>query len=147
MQKILAFVLVALTATAMTAHAGSTRSANYALATTPVVSFSLTGFDPVGSGEVNVGGVTFQADGFTPSHVSVLDASGTAVEFSACQDTDFSGVCGDSAGEPQVVGCGEADLTGFDTTTPVNVFVQIVADPTGGCTGTGSSGVVTLDSI
>lgn len=139
MKQFLAAALVCASFLATAAHADSTQSGSYAIAG------SVAGTGVTGSiNGQNVGGVSFDANGETPAHVKVTDASGTPVYFTVCQDQDASQLC--DATEPSAVGCGEVDLSGFDTVTPVLVFVNTLPDPTftPTCAGVGTTGVVDL---
>lgn len=92
---------------------------------------------------LNIGGYRFTANGEAPIKATFTDASGGAVAYTVCQDTDGSSICGDVAGEPSIEGCGTwTDLEGFSADVDVIVFIRI-ADP--GCDGIASSGEITID--
>ena len=148
MRKLFAISVVAATLLMTHVSADTTTDAAYTAPTTPLVSLTLTG-----GATGNVGGVKFEANGETPTFVSVSDASGLAVAFTVCQDQDAAGPANNGtcdADEPSVSGCGTADLTtsavAFDAVHPVDVFVTVTGDPTASpfCAGPATTGVVSL---
>jgi hypothetical protein len=95
----------------------------------------------------NLGGYHFFATGAAPTGVSVHDASGNPVYFTACQDTNGNSLCGE-AGEPKVNGCGGSAVlptTGsgaFSASRDTIVFVYSTNLPS--CIGTATTGTITL---
>lgn len=142
MKQLAAIALALATLFVATARADTTQTQSYTLAGS-VAGIGVTFSD----GTDNVGGVFFPANGEIPTHLAIDDASGSPVYFTACQDQDANLQC--DAGEPSAVGCGEADLSGFDTVTQISVFVNTVPDPTftPRCLGVGTSGTVTLTTV
>lgn len=97
---------------------------------------------------LDLGGYQFPANGETPVSVTITDASGRAVPFTACQDANADGICGNNNPnvgplEPRADGCGNsATLTGFAATRITSVFVRAID---ANCqNGGATSGAITL---
>lgn len=97
-------------------------------------------------GAANVGGASFTPGAEAPKRVVLVDQTGTAAPFFACQDADGDGGCGLTAADPAWIGCGAADLarsaTPFRADLELTVFVGAVARACPG--GVGTRGTVTV---
>jgi hypothetical protein len=120
----------------------STATGSYTIATTPGLSVVCSP-NCLGVPGANIGGFQFPANGAQPVSVSIADASGGAVSFTVCQDTNGNGLCGE-AGEPNVVRCGKSALLGsaFNPALEISVFVRITNND---CVGNvATSGTITI---